>query len=91
MNTTVAQVIQDRQPELCALIIVNIHAQDIFPAGHVDSDCDIYNSFYDPAFATDMVVDGVHIYDSIDLLQRSLLPFSDKRLDPVRDAADGAV
>ena len=91
MNATIVQAIQDRQPELCALIIVNIHAQDIFPSGHVDSDCDIYNSFCGPAFAADMVVDGAHIYDSIDLLQRPLLPFSDKRHDPVRDAADGVV
>ena len=44
-----------------------------------------------PAFITDMVMDGVHENDRIDFLQRPFLPFFYDGQDFIRDPADGAV
>ena len=52
---------------------------------------DINRTFYNPAFITDMVMDGVHENDSIDFLQRPFLPFFYDGQDFIRDPADGTV
>ena len=72
---TVLQSVQNGKPELCTLILPYIHAEHVFMPFHIDSDSDINRTFYNPAFITDMVMDGVHENDRIDFLQRPFLPF----------------
>ncbi len=42
---------------------------------HVNPYGDINRTFYNSAFITNMVMDGIHENDRIDFLQRPFLPF----------------
>ena len=53
----IPQTIQYGRPELCALILADPHAQNIFAAVQIKADGNAHCFLYDPPFTTDMVVD----------------------------------
>lgn len=55
----IPQTIQYGRPELCALILADPHAQNIFAAVQIKADSNVYCFLYDLPFAADMVVDRI--------------------------------
>lgn len=83
----IPQAIQYGRPELCALILADSHAQNIFAAVQIKADGNVYCFLYDLPFTTDMVVNRIQKNYGIDRFQRPLLPFFCHRQDLIRDPA----
>lgn len=83
----IPQAIQYGRPELCALILADPHAQNIFAAVQIKADGNVYCFLYDLPFTTDMVVNRIQKNYGIDRFQRPLLPFFCHRQDLIRDPA----
>ena len=83
----IPQTIQYGRPELCALILADPHAQNIFAAVQIKADGNVYCFLYDLPFAADMVVDRIQKNYGIDRFQRPLLLFFRHRQDLIRDPA----
>lgn len=69
------EMLQNGQPELCALVVTYIHAKHIFPVIHVNSNGNIDSAFYNTAFMSHMIVDGIHKNNRVNVFQRSFLSF----------------
>lgn len=72
---TVFQPIQKRKPEFRTFILANIHTKHVFAAFHVNPNCNINRTFYNPSFIAHMIMDGIHENNSVNTLQRPFLPF----------------
>ena len=83
----IPQTIQYGRPELCALILADPHAQNIFATIQIKADGNVHCFLYDLPFAADMVVDRIQKNYGIDRFQRPLLPFLRHRQDLIRDPA----
>lgn len=81
----ISQTIQYGCPELCALILADSHAQNIFAAVQIKTDGNVHCLLYDLPFAADMVVDRIQKNYRIDRFQRPLQPFFCHRQDLIRD------
>ena len=55
----ISQTIQYGRPELCALILADPHAQNIFAAVQIKADGNVYCFLYDLSFTTDMIVNRI--------------------------------
>lgn len=63
------------KPKFCTFILTHVYPEHIFVSFHVDSNCYVDCTFYDTAFISHMIVDGVHKHHCIDIFQRPFLPF----------------
>lgn len=70
-HSTVLQPVQNGKPELCALILPDIHAKRIFVSFHINPYGDINHAFYTPTFVAYMVMDAIHKNNCIDFFQGS--------------------
>lgn len=79
------QAIKHAQPELCAFIFGQPHAQQLFPAFGVDPQRQ-ENSFVDYAtILTNFYDDTVHVNNGIQRIQLSILPLSNLLFYGIRD------
>ena len=83
----IPQTIQYGRPKLCALILADPHAQNIFATVQIKADGNVYCFLYNLPFTTNMVVDRIQKNYGIDRFQRPLLPFFRHRQDLIRDPA----
>ena len=68
LHTTVFQSVNNRQPEFRTFIFPNIHADHILFPIHIDPKGNVYRTFHNTPFAADVVVDRIHVNNSIYLL-----------------------
>lgn len=72
LHTAILQVVHDGKPEFCALVFPNVHAQNIFSAGHIDTDSNVNSSFHNTTFAAYMIMDRIHENNRIDFSASSV-------------------
>ncbi len=85
LKATVFQLRQHAQPELCAFIFGQPHAQQLFPAFGVDPQRQ-ENSFVDYAtILTNFYDDTVHVNNGIQRIQLSVLPLRNLLFYGIRD------
>lgn len=89
-HATVLKVGQDTEPEVSALTVRHIHAQQVLAPVLVNAD-DIINGtrLCRPLVVAHLVMDGIHPDDGIDCIQRTVAPRLDFVPNLLRDVADG--
>ena len=84
-NAPAFEVIQHIQPKFAALVLADPDTQNVLPAVHSDTKNHIRCLGHIPVILFDLVVNGVHEDERIDVLQGTVLPGSDLRHDLFTD------
>ena len=88
LNSPAFEVIQHIQPKFAALVLADPDAQNVFSAIHGDAQNHIGRLGHIAVILFDLVMDGIHEDEGVDIFQRAVLPGVDLRHNFFRNFAD---
>lgn len=88
LHATIAQLIQNTEPELGGFVFADPNAQYIFLSVQVDSQNHVGGFIDNLSILIDLEVDGIQKDYGVNVLQRSVLPFLDHGHDFIGDIGD---
>jgi hypothetical protein len=88
LDAAVAQLVHNAQPELRALVLLDLEAEYLLGAVGADAECDVHGLVADNALVPDFDPERVEEDQGIDRLQRPRLPGGDLLQDRIGDGAE---